>query len=421
MATVAVAGTTHPQVPFFDSNISLFSLLHADSHVSFGYRGIHNLGTTCYMNAVMQQLFHVASFSSTLMNAVWIGSDASSPDAQLFFSLQAFFREVGRHTSVPFNPTDWISHFTKPDGEPLRLGVQEDAHEYLNMLLNKCDAILKNTDHPTLVQNEFLSKVNVSVTCPHCGIISKREEEYTCLSVDVKGFTSLSDSLNALCSPERIDDYHCDKCGLSVSVEKTQVLETTSPYLFFQLKRFAFDNFTYERYKINDFFSFPLELDLSTCFADIRGKETRYDLKGIITHLGTIDSGHYISYICSSKDEWWEMNDTVVCRVDSRELLTRARGSGSVGGVGSTHAQNDCAYILLYKQRIIDEVTPQEEEEKSSVALSPILGSADLWRMLGTVVGTLPHLVPTDPVSPLSISLEIIRSFRTSNILFADV
>ena len=34
----------------------------------------------------------------------------------------------------------------------------------------------------------------------------------------------------------------------------------------------------------------------------------------------------------SSKEEWWELNDSVVRCVDGRELLTRARGSGSVGG-----------------------------------------------------------------------------------------
>ena len=331
MAAVGFAEATHTQVPFFDSQISLFSLLHPNSLVSFGYRGIQNLGATCYLNAVMQQFFHIASFSSAVMDAVWRGP-ANTPDAQFFFSLQAFFREIGKHTAAPFDPLDWIRHFTKPDCEPLRLGRQEDAHEYLNMFLNKCETALQNTDRPTLVQSEFLSKLDVSVMCPHCGIVSRREEEYTCLSVDVKGFTSLPESLNALCSAETIDDYFCDRCNASVSVEKAQVLASTAPFLFFQLKRFAFDSLTCERYKINDFFSFPLELDLSTCFGDIRGKETRYDLKGLITHSGNTESGHYVSYVLSSKEEWWELNDSVVRRVDGRELLTRARGSGSVGG-----------------------------------------------------------------------------------------
>lgn len=219
MAAVGLAEATHAQVPFFDSQISLFSLLHPNSLVSFGYRGIQNLGATCYLNAVMQQFFHIASFSSAVMDAVWRGP-ANTPDAQFFFSLQAFFREIGKHTAAPFDPLDWIRHFTKPDCEPLRLGRQEDAHEYLNMFLEKCETVLQNTDRPTLVQNEFLSKLDVSVMCPHCGIVSRREEEYTCLSVDVKGFPSLPESLNALCSAETIDDYFCDQCNASVSVEK---------------------------------------------------------------------------------------------------------------------------------------------------------------------------------------------------------
>lgn len=278
----------------------------------------------------MQQLFHITPFSSAILDTTWTGSPDMSSDSALLFSLQSFFKGIARSASTPFDPSDWICQYTKPTGEHLCLGVQEDAHEYLNGFLDRVETVLKHTDHATLIHDEFVSTVNVSVICPNCGIVLTRQEEYNCISVDVKGFSSLSDSLKAQCGSETIDDYFCEKCGTRGCVQKAQSFEATAPFLFFQLKRFEFDNFSFERHKINDFFTFPLELDLSLCFSDIRGKEPRYRLRGIITHSGSTEGGHYVSYVCGDGDEWWELNDSRVARVDGKDLLIRARGRGSV-------------------------------------------------------------------------------------------
>ena len=42
------------------------------------------------------------------------------------------------------------------------------------------------------------------------------------------------------------------------------------------------------------------------------------------------EGGHYVSYVCGDGDEWWELNDSRVARVDGKDLLIRARGRGSV-------------------------------------------------------------------------------------------
>jgi ubiquitin C-terminal hydrolase len=67
------------------------------------------------------------------------------------------------------------------------------------------------------------------------------------------------------------------------------------------LKRFYWNFEQMNRIKINDYFEFPLELDLSG-FAMQGRKETDphyfdYKLCGIIIHSGSAESGHYYSFI----------------------------------------------------------------------------------------------------------------------------
>ena len=71
------------------------------------------------------------------------------------------------------------------------------------------------------------------------------------------------------------------------------------------------------RIKLNDYFEFPLELDLQR-FSEpfIRNRQTdladnKYRLSGITVHLGSAESGHYYSII-KVGEKWLEFNDKKV-------------------------------------------------------------------------------------------------------------
>ena len=62
--------------------------------------------------------------------------------------------------------------------------------------------------------------------------------------------------------------------------------------------------------KINDFFSFPLDLDMKNYSFE---EETEFILSGVIIHVGFADAGHYYSYIRDRyTNEWFEFNDSDV-------------------------------------------------------------------------------------------------------------
>ena len=95
-------------------------------------------------------------------------------------------------------------------------------------------------------------------------------------------------------------------------------------YLFFQLKRFAFDSTSMQWTKINSYFSFPELLDLSSLSID---GSCIYRLQGIIVHQGTISSGHYYSFVQVKPEQWMLFNDTDVRAVSLPALLKHSFGS----------------------------------------------------------------------------------------------
>jgi hypothetical protein len=79
-------------------------------------------------------------------------------------------------------------------------------------------------------------------------------------------------------------------------------------------------------------------------------------LYGIINHYGSINGGHYISFIKNERtNQWWEYDDSTVKQL------------------GESQVRSKFAYILFYKRRDI--------MSKSLDQIYPSIGfSADLFR-----------------------------------------
>ena len=112
--------------------------------------------------------------------------------------------------------------------------------------------------------------------------------------------------------------YFCSKYDKKIRAQKRSCIKTLPNTLVLTLKRFDFDYNTMERKKINDFFEFPLSLNLrpwakqnlfekegrSLAEADIHPDNYyAYNLAGVLVHNGTAESGHYYSFIKNRDDD----------------------------------------------------------------------------------------------------------------------
>ena len=137
-------------------------------------------------------------------------------------------------------------------------------------------------------------------------------------------------------------------------------------------KRFEFDLEYMKRIKINDRFEFPQLLDLADYTAEgIARREAleraesdaeraavpplphatdfyHYELRGVLVHTGTADSGHYYSFIREQAGSaWFEYNDTVVSPFDAATLpATRGKCRVVQSALGSDCAAVGAAWLV---------------------------------------------------------------------------
>lgn len=244
--------------------------------------------------------------------------------------------------------------------------------------------------------------------------------------------------------------YFCDKCQKGVDTLKRSCLKTLPNYLLIHLKRFEFDYEKMKNFKVNDSCEFPFLLNVEPYTAEglarrdaqLSGNEPApmihplsyydYELTGIVVHIGTTDSGHYISFIkdplSEAKDpkeaRWFEFNDARISPFDPNlipeiafggveECQELDRQTGKTVTVKRPKSQN--AYILVYRKihpnneqsnstseetktnlnqpsKIPDKILQSIWEENSKFLREQHIFSSEYFSFIWTIVNSCPQL-----------------------------
>lgn len=69
-------------------------------------------------------------------------------------------------------------------------------------------------------------------------------------------------------------------------------------------------------------------MSLMGCFAQERTKSyffclffPRYSLFAVVNHQGTLESGHYTSFIRQHKDQWFKCDDAIITKASIKDVL----------------------------------------------------------------------------------------------------
>jgi ubiquitin carboxyl-terminal hydrolase 34 len=85
-----------------------------------------------------------------------------------------------------YNPIDFCFSFKDFEGNPVDVGVQQDAQEFLNMILDRIETPLKTTPFKHLMDGIFGGKTCTQMTCTKCNYIKNKEETFLNLSLPMK-------------------------------------------------------------------------------------------------------------------------------------------------------------------------------------------------------------------------------------------
>jgi ubiquitin C-terminal hydrolase len=304
--------------------------------------GLTNLGATCYVNLVVEQLFNIPIVRTFFLKTVF-PDDSLNAFHVVFNHLQYSHRKSVDMRIFTAMWTDW-------EGAPIAVRIQQDVIEFLMLLFSRLEL------YPH-IHRLFAGETRTTLTGEHGKLNStQRIELFTTLPVDILGQNSLADSLRLFAHSETIENYKPEGYSTAITVESQHMITGLPPYLFMQLKRFEYSIKDSNRTKIDERFEFDEEIDFRP-FVSSDIAETHYKLIGVIIHQGAAEAGHYSNYIWDG-EQWLYVNDRLVQVVTVAEMRTH-----SYGGV----PEGTCAYLLLYERadaRKEEIEFPQNDDEE---------------------------------------------------------
>ena len=251
--------------------------LHAvgDGARALRLRGLRNLGATCYLNSLFQQMYMIPEFRRGIIELPVASSlppppekGSSEPNRCFLAQLQLMFGYLHESQRKWYDTRELCSSWRDYEHLPINPSIQMDVDEFYNMALSSSRAALKDTPGAKLLQGLFggttVSQIVSKDASKPGALLSERHEAFYTISIDVKCKKTVVDSLAAYVEGEVLDGDNKYKCesGEYVEAVKRTCVDRLPPVLILHLKRFEFDFEAMKKVKVDDHFEFPHTINM---------------------------------------------------------------------------------------------------------------------------------------------------------------
>ncbi|NWV52816.1 UBP42 hydrolase, partial [Daphoenositta chrysoptera] len=288
--------------------------------------GLYNLGSTCYLNVILQCLTYTPPLANYLLSRQH-SRFCHQQGFCMMCIMEAHVRKVLFSSASAIRPRAvirdlrFIGEF-KPD-------IPGDAYEFLRCTLSAMQRAClsgssdldKSSQGTTIIHQIFQGVLRSRVTCLICKTVSDFYLAFLDVLLKIKGASSLTTALENFVKPKQIDGkkyFKCSKCSKKVAAYKRVTFHHEPRVLTMCLGRA--DERTSR--KISQIVQYPEYLDLRPYMSDRDGEPLLCSLYAVVVHSGhTCLEGHFFCYTKASNGQWYRMNDVTVESCGILEVL----------------------------------------------------------------------------------------------------
>lgn len=419
-----------------DSAESVQHLLAYDSKQETGMVGLKNQGATCYLNSLLQTLFHLRAFREVVYDTPTQNEDTTNSVSlalqRVFYRLQVQNKAVSTKELTRSFGWSQIDSF-----------MQHDVQELYRILCDRLEEKMKNTNVDSTIKKLFEGKVRSFVRCVDVDFQSFRDESFYDLQLDVKGCKDIYQSLRKYVEIELLqgdNQYEADGYGKQDAKKGVSFLQMP-PVLNIQLKRYEYDPMRDGMFKIHDRFEFPKMLVLDEFLQNEEGLDPSpdhsftkdngttkskhvYHLHSVLVHSGDVHGGHYYVFIRPGKDisnssDWFRFDDDQITRVDESVAIEGNFGSAPSTAIDSSRPSSPLSLGGGSREessiefRSMDAPTPEAKDATGT--------SNDVYEYNkddGLSSGPRPApFLSTETSTSSSLSIPLVRSFSSAYML----
>lgn len=309
---------------------------------TIGLRGLINLGNTCFMSCIVQVLIHTPLLRDYFLSDRHLCL-ASGENQCIVCQFAELFQEFFSGVGTPLSPHKLL-YMIWTHAHHLAGYEQQDAHEFFIATLDLLHRhlIFKTSISPSsctcIVDTIFTGKLQSDVVCQVCKGVSTTIDPFWDISLDLPtlGDTdsiSLDDCLERFTQPEHLGSMskiRCSHCNTHQESTKQLTMQKLPVVASFHLKRFEHSSRLHK--KITTRVNFPETVDMTPFISNARNTDTtigaglskpdnRYVLFAVINHIGTLDAGHYTSFVRQHRDLWFHCNDHQILPASIQQVL----------------------------------------------------------------------------------------------------
>ncbi|QLL31700.1 hypothetical protein HG536_0B05650 [Torulaspora globosa] len=306
--------------------------------------------------------------------------------SNLYYGLKDIFESITENLSLTgvVSPICFVDTL-KRTNVLFNTTMHQDAHEFLNFLLNELSEFIqqdidKTTDpartYTNFINSLFQGTLTYRIKCLTCDNTTSRDEPFLDFPIEVheEEETDIQALLQSYQQREMLsgsNKFYCNECCGLQEAERMVGLKQLPHILALHLKRFKYSEEHNSNIKLFNKIHYPLILNVCSSFCSSVRK--KYELAGIVVHMGGgPQHGHYVSLCKNDKFGWLLFDDETV------EVVSESTVLKFIGDKESLTT----AYVLFYKE-LIDEEKYAKEDDKNEFEenIEQLISCDDLIRL----------------------------------------